>query len=99
MLGQEKLDALFNGFQKTKDKVIDTILKAIPDDVAQHIGNSEKELLLGLRAVIDRSIEKIDAGVEKVKQAKCCDTGAGEQAPSTGEASDDQACSEPGCCK
>jgi len=70
MLNQRNFDSLYAGFQKTKDKVIDTILKQVPDDVAEHMANSEKEFLLALRSVIDRSIDKVDEGVDKVRKAK-----------------------------
>jgi hypothetical protein len=70
MLNQRNFDSLYAGFQKSKTKVIDTILKQVPDDVAEHMANSEKEFLMAMRSVIDRSIDKVDEGVDKVRKAK-----------------------------
>lgn len=49
------------------ERFIDSILSHIPSDIVEHLGNSKKEMLLALRSLIDKAIEKID---EKIKRSK-----------------------------
>ncbi|MCD6385493.1 hypothetical protein J7M23_06905 [Candidatus Sumerlaeota bacterium] len=51
-----------------KQEVIECVLKAIPPEVAEHLGNSKKELLMAIRSLIDTEIKKIDKTVERVKE-------------------------------
>lgn len=50
--------------------IIDKVCCAIPDDVAEHLGNSKNELLMAVRSLIDDEIARTDKGVDRVKETK-----------------------------
>lgn len=59
---------LMEKITELKDEVIDCVLKAIPPEVAEHLGNSKKELLKALRAMIDKEIEAIDKTIDRARK-------------------------------
>ncbi len=60
--------SLMEKITELKDEVIDCVLKAIPPDVAEHLGNSKKELLKAIRAMIDKEIEAIDKTIDRARK-------------------------------
>lgn len=59
---------LMEKITELKDEVIDCVLKAIPPEVAEHLGNSKKELLKAIRAMIDKEIEAIDKTIDRARK-------------------------------
>ena len=53
-----------------REKVIGKILKIIPEDVIEHIGNSKKEVLMAIRSLIDEELKRTDEGVSQAKEKK-----------------------------
>lgn len=51
-------------------KIVDKVLALVPDKVAEHLGNSKKELLRAVTSVIEDEIRRTDALVERTKKAK-----------------------------
>lgn len=68
MNGEEAKKRVGEKLSSLKEEIMDCILKAVPPEVAEHLGNSKKELLKAIRALIDKEIEAIDKTVERAKK-------------------------------
>ena len=62
---KEKIQAKLEQFRQD---MVDCVLSLIPPDVAEHLGNSKKELLKAVRSVIDKEIEKTDSDIARAKE-------------------------------
>ena len=51
-----------------KEEVMDCILKSIPPEVTKHLGNSKKELLMAIRAMLDKEIERTDHTIDRAQE-------------------------------
>ncbi len=52
------------------DALIDTMISKLPEDVATHLCNSKKEMLLAFRGMIDSELERSDERISKIKKEK-----------------------------
>jgi hypothetical protein len=55
---------------KRRISVIDSILSRVPQDVVEHLTNSQKEMLKAINKVIEKVIERIDERVARVKDIR-----------------------------
>ena len=62
---KEKMQAKLEQFRQD---IVDCVLSFIPPDVAEHLGNSKKELLKAVRSLIDQEIEKTDSHIARAKE-------------------------------
>lgn len=62
---KEKVRAKLEQFRQD---MIDCMLSFIPADVAEHLGNSKKEMLKAVRSLIDQEIEKTDGHIARAKE-------------------------------
>jgi len=62
---KEKMQAKLEQFRQD---MVDCVLSFIPSDVAEHLGNSKKELLKAVRSLIDQEIEKTDSHIARAKE-------------------------------
>jgi hypothetical protein len=56
------------GLHYMYEHLVDHILSHIPHDIVEHLGKSKKEILLALRSVIDKAIERIDSQIERSRE-------------------------------
>ena len=54
--------------EQLRQDLVDCVLSFIPSDVAEHLGNSKKELLKAVRSMIDKEIEKTDSDIARAKE-------------------------------
>jgi hypothetical protein len=62
---KERMRAKLDQFRQD---MVDCVLSLIPPDVAEHLGNSKKELLKAVRSMIDQEIEKTDTHIARAKE-------------------------------
>jgi len=52
------------------DKIIEDFLNMFPKSMIEHLGNSQKEILLALRSIIDNAIERTEQRISRIKQKR-----------------------------
>lgn len=52
------------------DAMVDALISRLPEDVATHLCNSKKEMLLALRGMIDSELKHSEDRISKIKGKK-----------------------------
>ncbi|RMF92546.1 MAG: hypothetical protein D6734_12030 [Candidatus Schekmanbacteria bacterium] len=52
------------------DAMVDALISKLPEDVATHLCNSKKEMLLALRGMIDSELRRSEERITKIKEKK-----------------------------
>lgn len=52
------------------EMVVDSMLSKMPEDVAKHLCNSKKELLMAMKSFIDDELKRTDERSTKIKEKK-----------------------------
>ena len=66
---EEKRRKALEAMDELREEFVNRILCVMPEEVAEHMGNAQKELLLALKGLVDHQIKKVDRCVERVKDA------------------------------
>lgn len=61
--GKREIEQLF-------DRVMESCLAMFPKGMIEHLGNSQKEILLALRSIVDNAIERTEERISRVKEKK-----------------------------
>lgn len=52
------------------DRIIENFLGMFPKDMIEHLGNSQKEILLAFRSIVDNAIERTEERISRIKEKK-----------------------------